>query len=314
MTPEIYAQAQRQGGLVTRAQLVALGVTDDVIAAQLAAERWQRVHRGVLATFTGPLDERARLWGALLVGGAGAALSHDSAAHLHGLCDEPDSVHVVVTVNGRRVAPPGVVLHRSRAERSVSGRPPRTDVTDTLVDLASAGLTGDRLAAVVARAVQRRLVRPEQVLDVLDRRGRRGLRGAGELAGLVTDAGEGAHSALELRFLRDVERAHGLPTGRRQHRARHGGRTTYRDVVYEVGGVVVVVELDGRLGHDGLRDRFRDLRRDADARRAGEVTLRYGWWDVSGSPCEVAQQVVAVLGVSMRPCPRCGGSLGLQAR
>ena len=70
-----------------------------------------------------------------------------------------------------------------------------------------------------------------------------------------------------------------------------------------------VVELDGRLGHEG-QGRFRDMRRDNAAALEGEQTLRYGWSDVHGEQCRVALQVAAVLsrrgwdGLPDR-CPRC---------
>jgi hypothetical protein len=55
-----------------------------------------------------------------------------------------------------------------------------------------------------------------------------------------------------------------------------------------------VVELDGRLGHDG-GGRFRDMRRDNRTLVAGEVTLRFGSEDVYLHQCLVARQVAAVL-------------------
>jgi hypothetical protein len=106
---------------------------------------------------------------------------------------------------------------------------------------------------------------------------------------VLGDVGTGAHSALELRYLRQVERPHGLPTGRRQNRS---DALHVRDVVYEQFGLVV--ELDGRLGHEGM-GRFRDMNRDNLATVSGELTLRYGHIDVTGSPCSVAEQVGAVL-------------------
>jgi len=70
-----------------------------------------------------------------------------------------------------------------------------------------------------------------------------------------------------------------------------------------------VVELDGRLGHDGV-GRFRDMRRDNHATVDGEVTLRYGSADVNGEPCLVARQVGEVLVLrgwrgEFRLCPSC---------
>ena len=75
---------------------------------------------------------------------------------------------------------------------------------------------------------------------------------------MLVDVAEGAQSPLELTYLRDVERAHGLPTGSRQVRVA-GRRVIWVDVDYEEYSTRV--ELDGRLGHQG-EGRFRDRRRD----------------------------------------------------
>ena len=70
-----------------------------------------------------------------------------------------------------------------------------------------------------------------------------------------------------------------------------------------------IVELDGRLGHDGV-GRFRDMDRDNRATLTGAATLRFGWNDVAGDPCRTMRMVAAVLrargwtGVPGR-CPRC---------
>jgi hypothetical protein len=74
---------------------------------------------------------------------------------------------------------------------------------------------------------------------------------------LLSDVGAGAESPLELTYLWDVERAHGLPVGRRQ--ASRLGLPYASDVSYDAFGLLV--ELDGRLGHDGAA-RFRDMQRD----------------------------------------------------
>ena len=128
---------------------------------------------------------------------------------------------------------------------------------------------------------------------------------------LLTDVELGAHSALELRYLRDVERAHGLPRGERQS-VRSAGRSenqhrAYRDVLYREFGLVV--ELDGRVGHVG-DGRLRDLRRDNVSALRGERTLRYGWQDVTEEPCTTAFQVAGMLGRGGWPglpsrCSRC---------
>jgi very-short-patch-repair endonuclease len=121
----------------------------------------------------------------------------------------------------------------------------------------------------------------------------------------VADVSAGAETPLELAYVRDVERAHRLPTGIRQHRDPRSGH--HRDVWYEQWQSVV--ELDGRLGHEGT-GKFRDMALDNLGVLHGVWTLRFGWHDVRGQPCEVARQVARLLQRngwtgSPRPCPRC---------
>lgn len=65
---------------------------------------------------------------------------------------------------------------------------------------------------------------------------------------VLEDVATGVYSVLEHRYLTRVERPHGLPTARRQRVVRAGRGPAYRDVEYPTIGLVV--ELDGRLGHD----------------------------------------------------------------
>jgi hypothetical protein len=81
------------------------------------------------------------------------------------------------------------------------------------------------------------------------------------------------------------------------------------DVGYDAYGLLV--ELDGRLGHEGA-GRFRDMERDNRFVLGGLTTLRYGWFDVVDHPCLVAAQVGQMLiargwlGLPAR-CERCAG-------
>jgi hypothetical protein len=75
--------------------------------------------------------------------------------------------------------------------------------------------------------------------------GRRRLRWRSKLTELLDM--DGVHSVLEYRYVRDVERRHGLPSAIRQLRTRMGSRSLYRDQFYEA--YRAVVELDGRVAH-----------------------------------------------------------------
>jgi hypothetical protein len=109
---------------------------------------------------------------------------------------------------------------------------------------------------------------------------------------VLADVATGAYSALERRYLRDVERPHGLPTGHRQRRVSTGRAVAYRDVEYV--GLDTVVELDGRLGHEAATDRWADLDRDLDAAVDRRLTVRFGWRQVL-QPCRVAAAVATLL-------------------
>lgn len=114
---------------------------------------------------------------------------------------------------------------------------------------------------------------------------RRKMRWRAELDDVLAAAGSGIHSVLEYRYLRDVERAHGLPRSRHQVRVVIDGKVVYRDVYYEE--YQVAVELDGRLAHPD-EERWRDNHRDTQAGVQGVQTCRYGWRDVYARACQTA--------------------------
>lgn len=311
--------AEQQGGVITRMQALVLGMTTDAVDARLKSGRWRRLYRGVYATFTGRPDREASLWAALLVCGHGAVLSHETAAELWGLQDVAQpvrnyggdsrpSVHVTIP-SGRRVKPrSGVVLHHSSrlaVSRHPGRRPPRTRLEDTIVDLTQSATCLDSAIGVITEAVRRKLTTHERMLTLFD--ARKKLRWRTELTEACSIAGTGAHSLLEFRFLTSVERPHGLPPTQRQVRRRSGGRNVFVDARNAEYGVRV--ELDGIIGHVGDAA-FRDMRRDNEAAAEGDVTLRFGWDDITSRPCEAADLLARVLasrGWAGRPTP-CGPS------
>ncbi len=251
------------------------------------------VYLGVYATHTGPLDWRAQVSAAVLYCGEGAVASHSTAARLHGLFDkDPDAIEVLIPVN-RRVIRPGQVrlaMCRELSSRTAySGWPTRTTVEDTVLDMAEHG-DADNAIAWLSKACQRRRTTPARLAEVLDRRARHRWREL--LVDALSDVAAGVESALEYRYVRGVERPHGLPEARRQQVVILGGRRRRTDNDYEPFGVVV--ELDGRLGHEG-EGVFRDRSRDNSATVNGKASLRFGWADVDARPCEVAQDVAVLL-------------------
>lgn len=172
---------------------------------------------------------------------------------------------------------------------------------DAIIDVGQY-LSTQRLVALLADATRLRTTTVDRVAEAVEARRRvRERKRFEELLGDMT----GIESNLEYAYRRDVERAHGLPAGLRNVSVSRGTRT---DVVYAEYGVLV--ELDGRLGHQDAGSAFRDLGRDNRHVLSGAVTLRYGSLDVRGRSCEVARQVGGLLmekgwtGLLMA-CPRC---------
>lgn len=285
----VRALARRQDLVVTAGQLAATGVERSWIQRQVRAGHWQRLHPGVYVVHSGPVAWRARARAALLHAGVGAALSHRSAACLHGWAPPPPVVDICIP-HSRKVEPgAGLRIHRRRLIRVVPGRLTVVARGDTVMDLLVTTHAVDDAVATVTAAL-RAGTRPEEVLEALGARSRVRHRAlVHELLDAVTD---GVESALELRYHRDVERRHGLPRAVRQQWQRLGGRWIRADAIYD--GTGVRVELDGRVAHEGRLDD--DVWRDnAVAVSFGELTLRYRWSHVAGSPCRTAAQVVAAL-------------------
>ncbi|WP_051425854.1 type IV toxin-antitoxin system AbiEi family antitoxin domain-containing protein [Jiangella gansuensis] len=283
-----------QCGVVSHAQALAADLTTHRIDWLIASGRWRRLHRGVYAMFTGPLTLESRVWAAILRAGRGAVASHRTAAFLDGLCDDPGPLihvtapadrHVTGKIDGVQVH----YAHRLARTRHPAASPPRTRAEETVLDLVDVAPHPCEVETWVTAACQRRRTTPERLAAALGLRKK--IRWRPILEAMLTDVAHGAQSPLELRHLRRVERAHGLPAGSRQRRVA-GHRVIWIDVDYERYGVRV--ELDGRVGHVG-EGRFRDRRRDNRATVDGHATLRYGHADVFGDPCGVAAEQARVL-------------------
>lgn len=286
-----------QHGVVSGEQLRSYGHTRADIEANVVAGRWQRVLPRVYATFTGELPRPARLFAALLYGGANAVLSHHTAAEEWGLiplADRPAEITVPYTSSAISQRPL-VVVHRSRALRytTLATTPARTRKPDTILDLAVSQPTAREATLLVVDLVSRSSIPVNDVQDCLLLRPpyryraaiRRGL-------GLVAD---GLMSALEVEYLENVEDRHGLPRGERQTPFIVDGKTLWEDVTYDVHGAAVTIRLDGRATHATGGVAFRDRRRDNAAELAGRARLVYGWQDVRSSPCAVAAEVRKIL-------------------
>src|SRR3954470_16877965 len=108
----IAALAARQYGVVTRAQLRAIGLGDTAVSKRAAAGRLHRVHRGVYAVGHRVLPARGAWMAATLACGDGAVLSHTTAAALWELRATDGAVVDVTVPSAGARRRPGLRIHR----------------------------------------------------------------------------------------------------------------------------------------------------------------------------------------------------------
>ncbi len=285
-----------QGQAVARRQSPGIAIDPETMRNWARSGRWQRLQRGVYAAFSGEPSRETVLWSALLRAGPGAVLSHQTAAELHGLVDKPSSI-ITITVPASRhpaqVKIDGIVIHRSDAilrTRHPAMLPPCTRVEDTVLDLIQGTRTFDDAYAWICRAIGRRRTTADRIRHAMD--ARKKMRWRQELTVALDDADDGVLSVLEYRYVRRVERPHGLPLARRQARIRQRTGNRYLDNLYEE--YRLCVELDGTAAHPA-DEQWRDKRRDTTNAVGGILTLRLGMTDLGNRRCETADAVAAVL-------------------
>jgi Transcriptional regulator, AbiEi antitoxin len=286
---------RRQHGVFTRAQARAAGVSDGTLASWCRSGRVRRLHHGVYGDPAEAVPWKARVWAAWLALGPDAALTGETALRWYGLDGDWDETRIELDVPRRRrlVVPDGVKVHRCRdfADRVFGSREPAiVRIEVALLAAASGQPRDDRAVSILLDACRQHRTTAERLAAELT--GRRRLPKRALLLGVLDDAAHGVHSFLELSYARRVERAHHLPTGTRQTRARAGGRTVYRDVEYNPYGLLV--ELDGRAGHADADSAWRDMTRDNAAALDGKLNLRFGYQLVT-DPCGAAYQVALAL-------------------
>lgn len=172
----LHILAARQGGIVTREQALAAGLTPRRIRTLVGRDHWQHPHRGLFHTGgpepDGALPLLAALWAAHLRAGPRSVVGLDSAARalgVRGLPDRSGPVQLVLPASGQARRPTaGLRLHYwpLRAEETTRlGRLPLTTpvrtLTDTLLHLPDAdpalGL------AILDSALHRRLLTPAEL-------------------------------------------------------------------------------------------------------------------------------------------------------
>jgi len=160
--------AARQWGVLSHAQAIRAGLTDDQIAYRLKTGQWRGAATNVYVVAGAPARWQQNAMVASLAGPAGTVASHLTAAALFGLAKPPATPQVTIG-RGASGRFRGAEIFRGEfepGETCVRSKIPCTTPARTIVDCAAAGLLeGEQLCDLVDSALCKKLVRPSRLLE-----------------------------------------------------------------------------------------------------------------------------------------------------
>lgn len=289
--------ARAQHGVVTRSQLLGLGLTVDGIKHRIARGRLHLVGRGIYAVGRPELSPRGRWMAAVLAaGGPGmAALSHSSAAALFKIGVEQAAGIEISRRSPDPVRLPGIRVHRRPALRDgwygfYEGIP-ITSPVQTLIDLATRhGTVG--MERAMNEADHLGLVRTDDLREALDEHP--GEAGVARLREIIDRATfRYTRSELERAFLPLVRRA-GLPT------PRTSVYVNGYEVDFHFPELGLVVEADSLTYHRTAAQQKKDHQRDQAHTAAGLMTLRFTHGQIRYEPEAVVRTLRASVAHRLR--------------
>lgn len=290
--------AGRQHGIVSRAQLRGLELSDDEITDRTASGYLQPLFHGTFAVGHRAITRRGRMLAAVLACEKGTVLSHGSAAELLGLWDKGLPVFHVIPPDwsGRKI--PGIRWHRVRLpladETEIKDGVPCTTISRTIVDMAGESSWG-RLRRLVEQAAILRQLDVDEIDRILAKGHRRGAprlrailapwRGTREKRPVL-------RSRLEARLLpRLIEE--GLPAPRTNVKLSIEGHRFEIDLLWDEQRLAI--EADGEETHGNPAAFQRDRKRDQILAAAGYRTARITWRQVTDEPTAVIRRIAHML-------------------
>jgi very-short-patch-repair endonuclease len=268
--------ASRQYGVVSRVQLLAIGLTPKMIRVRIDGGRLHVIYRGVYAVGHTRIPQEGRWLAAVLACGDDAFLGYRSATALWRMRPYSGKPEVIARHAHRRgkllvVRRSSLEPHECTQHRGI----PCTTPERTLIDFATVAQPHE-----IDRAVREAEFLRIVDFATLDRMLVSRPRGTGHLRTAIARAAEcAAHtrSELEDRF-RTLVLDENLPA------PDYNAPLELDEMTIEVDALWrdhrVIVELDGWQPH-ATRDQFRrDRARDRAATKAGFAVLRYTWSDL----------------------------------
>jgi hypothetical protein len=291
--------AARQHGLVSRVQLLEAGIPAQTIDRRVANGRLRVLHRGVYQV--GPVAApRGREMAAVLACGGNAAVSHFTAAWVHGVRPRrgpSEPVHVILTA-GHCGVRAGIRAYRRRIEGDeivVIDRLPVTTPARMLLDLAP--LLGRRqLEKLFATAERTGIVTRDAVRSLLLRYPL--ARGGARLRELVMPEAEFAFTRS-----RGEEVVVAMVAGAGLPAPIINGYVLGFEVDLHWPDYRFILEFDGYAFHSGRAEFDGDRSRDRVLQNGGWQVLRVTWRHLRHERDAV---LVAIAKALARPVPRGG--------
>ena len=288
----IWEIAGRQENIITRDQVLSLGLGRGSIEHRVAIGRWQRLHRCIYLIGSAPPTPSARARAAALALGDGAVVSHRTAAVVWALLPPADEDEPHVTVPARNVGRrDGLRIHRVRRlteeEVTIKCGIPLTTPARTICDLAATDPLRD-LESALAEARIHRLATDRQINAVIQRAPTR--PGAPIIRKLLEAEDDSGYTRSRAeRRLRDLINAANLE------------RPLFNEPL--LGYVVdalwpkqrLIVEVDGYTYHSHRAAFERDRRRDQQLIAAGYRVIRVTWIQLRDRPIETITAIVKAL-------------------
>lgn len=287
--------SERQLGLASHAQLRQLGWTLAQIDHEIRTGRWARRAPTVVGLSTGELTSRQCLWLGVLHAGAGAALSHISAAEESGLTWlRDDHIVHVLTPKGDLVPPlRGFLFHQTRRPYAAwvhaSMQPPRLNLEHAVLLSAERDRSVRRAIGLLAAAVQQRLSTADRLLATSVQI--RKLRNGAQFRLALGDIAGGAQSFAEIDIGRLCREAGLAPPSRQRFRRDKNGRSRYLDCEWDLpDGRSIVLEIDGSF-HVEVGKWWQDMKRERSVVIAKSSVLRCSTIEIRLQPEDIVDDL-----------------------
>jgi very-short-patch-repair endonuclease len=278
---------RQQDGVLTHAQALRAGLSQDAVDRRVRSGHWRRCTRGVYFADDRPFTDGARVRAAVWGYGADAAASGLAAAWWHGITKfAPDIVEVTVPRDARLRRQPGTRLRRRDLRRADVVERKGLRVTEPALTVVEAAARRGGGAKLMDAALQRHVELRQLWRAHLRNKGRHGSPAARRL---LQAASDGARSEAERLLIRLLKEA-GIT----------GWRTNYPVGGYKVDVTFptqqVAIETDGWAFHSDQDAFQQDRQRQNNIALLDWQILRFTWLDLTEYPQRVIAEIKYAIG------------------